>query len=80
MENSSIVPQIDRLAKVNELILVEGNLDCLDYKYVNIIAAMKERSWFADVAQTGSSYFSLCDRPHLHTILFSTTMDLSNMH
>lgn len=53
MTNTTIGPQIDRLAAVNELLLKESKEECLDYKYDRMIQEMQNTSWDSSVANGG---------------------------
>lgn len=55
MTNTTIGPQVERLAAVNELLLKQQKEECLDYKYDKTIKEMKETSWDSDVAN-GSEF------------------------
>lgn len=57
MVNTTIGPPVSRLAEVNRLILDQSNETCLDYKYDNMIANMKNVSWNSDVASGGMLMF-----------------------
>lgn len=57
MVNTTIGPQIDRLAAVNDLLLNESKQKCLDYKYDNMIKLMQNTSWDSDEASGGKSIF-----------------------
>lgn len=50
MTNTSIGPQIDRLAAVNDLLLKQEGEKCLDYKYDKMIREMQNTSWTSDMA------------------------------
>lgn len=50
MLNSSIGKQVTRLAEVNQFCLDAKNELCLDYKYDNMIAEMKNTSWMSKFA------------------------------
>lgn len=50
MTNTTIGPQIDRLAAVNALLLAKDNQTCLDYKYDKMIGQMQNVSWDSDMA------------------------------
>lgn len=53
MVNTTIGPQINRLAAVNDLILKQEKQDCLDYKYDKMVGKMRNNSWDSDVADGG---------------------------
>lgn len=50
MTNTTVGPQIDRLADVNAILLKQANQKCLDYKYDKMIAEMRNTSWSSDAA------------------------------
>ncbi|CAO1329149.1 unnamed protein product [Diamesa hyperborea] len=56
MCNQTIGPPVTRLAAVNQMILVENKQKCLDYKYDNMIAQMKNVSWSSEVAEGGRQW------------------------
>lgn len=58
MTNTSIGPQIDRLAAVNDLLLAQEAQKCLDYKYDKMIGEMRNISWESDMA-SGSKFFDV---------------------
>lgn len=55
MTNTSIGPQIDRLAAVNNLLLAQSEEKCLDYKYDKMVKEMQNTSWDSDMASGGKS-------------------------
>lgn len=56
MVNTTIGPPVDRLAKVNNLLMsIEGE-KCLDFKYSNIVSEMENVSWDSSVAAGGKLY------------------------
>lgn len=57
MTNTSIGPQVERLAAVNQLLLDQEKEKCLDYKYDKMVKEMKEISWEAE--QANGSKFTL---------------------
>lgn len=81
MTNTSIGPQIDRLAAVNSLLLTDKK-KCFDYKYEKLISEMKNTSWDSEEAEGGNEcnlmfYFKSLN---LNTFLhISYSMDVSNV-
>lgn len=55
MVNTTIGPQIDRLAAVNELLLNDSKQTCLDYKYDKMVKLMQNTSWDSDEANGGKN-------------------------
>lgn len=55
MVNTTIGPQIDRLAAVNDLLLKQEKQTCLDYKYDKMVKEMSDVSWTSDMAN-GSTF------------------------
>lgn len=53
MINTTIGPPVTRLAEVNRVLLLEQKEKCLDYKYDNMLAEMKDISWKSKVADGG---------------------------
>ena len=56
MCNQTVGPPVTRLAAVNQMILKENKQKCLDYKYDNMIAQMKNVSWSSEVAEGGRQW------------------------
>lgn len=50
MVNTTIGPQVNRLAEVNRLMMNEQKDKCFDYKYEKMVTEMKNVSWDSDVA------------------------------
>ena len=50
MINTTIGPQVTRLAEVNTLLMKESKTKCFDYKYENMINMMKNISWDSEMA------------------------------
>lgn len=55
MTNTSIGPQVDRLAAVNALIMAAESKKCFDYKYDKLIAGMRNTSWESEDAEGGKT-------------------------
>ncbi|KAH8286034.1 hypothetical protein KR054_001569 [Drosophila jambulina] len=51
MLNTTVGPPVTRLGLVNTMLLKESNTTCLDYKYVKMVADMKNVSWDSETAQ-----------------------------
>ncbi|KAG5887034.1 hypothetical protein JTB14_029993 [Gonioctena quinquepunctata] len=56
MVNQDVGPQIARLAAVNDIILNITNQTCLDYKYDEMIAEMRNVSWEGNTAEGGRQW------------------------
>lgn len=53
MTNQTLGTPVDRLAKINDLILDISNETCLDYNYENMINEIKNVSWDSEQAEGG---------------------------
>lgn len=51
MLNTTAGPPVTRLGLVNTMVLNESNTTCLDYKYVKMVADMKNVSWDSETAK-----------------------------
>lgn len=53
MTNQTLGTPVNRLAKINDLILKISNETCLDYNYDNMINELKNVSWDSEQAEGG---------------------------
>lgn len=56
MLNQTWGPQITRLAEVNRVLLEQQSETCLDYRYENMVAGMRNVSWDAETAEGGRQW------------------------
>lgn len=56
LTNTTIGPQIDRLAAVNSVILKKHNESCLDFKYDKMIKEMVNISWDSEMSEGGRQW------------------------
>lgn len=56
MTNQSVGPPIERLARVNQLLLDAYESKCLDYRYDKMIESLQNTSWNAEAAEGGRQW------------------------
>lgn len=57
MLNDTLGEEIERLAKVNSLLLERGKEKCLDFKYDKMIDELRSIDWKSEVAEGGRQWF-----------------------
>lgn len=57
MLNQALGTPVDRLAKINDLILEISNETCLDYNYDKMINELKNVSWDSEQAEGGDHFY-----------------------